>query len=300
VKPHGAGSRAPCYRSGVIDLHVHTTCSDGTLTPTEVVAEAAGLGLSAVAITDHDTVDGLAEALAAGQRYGIEVVPGVEINLEHGQITLDLLGYFLLDDSLAELNVSLAELRAYRDERNARILERLGELGLPVSPAELAQIAGGGAVGRPHIGEAMRRRGYVTSISDAFEHYLRRGAPAFVDRRRLTLAESVRLLRRAGGLAAIAHPGIIRADEAGLAAIVSEAAALGVAGLECWHPDHDAGTVARCLGLAREYDLVPTGGSDYHGTIKPVAQLGRGSAGAPIGDEVLAALKTRAARATAG
>jgi predicted metal-dependent phosphoesterase TrpH len=176
----------------------------------------------------------------------------------------------------------------------------LGELGLPVQPAELAQVAGDGAAGRPHIAEAMRRRGYVTSISEAFERYLRRGAPAFVDRRRLTLAESTRLLRRAGGLAAIAHPGIIRTDAAGLAAIVAEAAALGVAGLECWHPDHDAETVARCLELAREHDLVPTGGSDYHGTIKPAARLGQGTGGAPIGDEVLVALKTRAARATAG
>ena len=284
----------------MIDLHVHTTCSDGTLSPTEVVALAAGLGLSAVAITDHDTVDGLEEALAAGPRYGIEVVPGVEINLEHGQITLDLLGYFLRGLPDTALRGCLAELCAYRDERNARILERLGELGLPVQPAELAEIAGGGAVGRPHIGEAMRRRGYVTSISDAFARYLRRGAPAFVDRRRLTLAESVRLLQRTGGLAVIAHPGIIRTDEAGLAAIVSEAAALGVAGLECWHPDHSAETVARCLDLARGNGLVATGGSDYHGTIKPDAHLGRGAGGAPIADDVLEALKQRAAQIVAG
>ncbi len=283
----------------MIDLHVHTTCSDGTLSPTEVVALAAGLGLSAVAITDHDTVDGLEEALAAGPRYGIEVVPGVEINLEHGQVTLDLLGYFLGGPPDTALRACLAELRAYRDERNARILERLAELGLPVRPAELAEIAGGGAVGRPHIGEAMRRRGYVTSISDAFARYLRRGAPAFVDRRRLTLAESVRLLQRTGGLAAIAHPGIIRTDEAGLAAIVSEAAALGVAGLECWHPEHSAETVARCVGLALGNGLVATGGSDFHGTIKPDAHLGRAAGGAPIADDVLEALKERAAQTVA-
>jgi 3',5'-nucleoside bisphosphate phosphatase len=277
----------------VIDLHAHTTCSDGTATPRELVALAAGIGLSAVAVTDHDSVDGVGEAVDAGHDLGIEVVPGVEINLEHRQVTLDTLGYFFGAAPGGELGAALQDLRLYRDERNARILARLTELGYPLGPADLEAAASGGAVGRPHIGEAMRRRGYVDSISEAFARFLRRGAPAFVDRRRLALGEAVRLLRRSGGLAVIAHPGIIRADEAGLDRLVREAAHCGVEGLECFYQGHDAATVRRCLLLAERYELVPTGGSDFHGQTKPDVRLGIGSGGEPVPDEVLAALKAR-------
>ena len=204
----------------MIDLHTHTTFSDGSLTPTQLVEEAAAMGLSAVAVTDHDTVDGLPEALAAGERLGIEVIPGVEINLEHDRVTMDMLGYFLAGRPSDELQEELAELRAYRDERNARMLERLAELGMPLDPGDLAAAAENGAVGRPHIGEAMVRRGYASSISEAFELYLRRGAPAWVDRRRLSLGRALKLLRASGALPVIAHPGIIRTDAAGLNHIV--------------------------------------------------------------------------------
>jgi predicted metal-dependent phosphoesterase TrpH len=280
----------------VIDLHVHTTCSDGTLTPAEVVALAARKGLSAVAITDHDTVDGLEEALAAGLRTGIEVVPGVEINAEHQQVTLDVLGYFLSAPPGDELREQLAKLRHYRDVRNAQILERLTQLGYPVSADELAQIAGGEAVGRPHIGEALRRRGYVQSISEAFTRFLRRGAPAFVDRRRLAMGEAVRLLRRSGAAAAIAHPAIIRTDDAGLLRLAREAARLGAVGFECYYGAYSKADLRRTLAIAAELGLVATGGSDFHGSIKPDAELGAGPGGAPIPDSVLAELKQRAAQ----
>ena len=271
----------------MIDLHTHTTFSDGTLTPTQLVEEAAAIGLSAVAVTDHDTVDGLSEALAAGERLGIRVVPGVEINLEHERVTMDLLGYFLAGVPSEELRAELAELRLYRDERNQRILVRLRELGYPIDAADLEAAAGDGAVGRPHIGEAMVRRGYVTSVREAFERFLGRGAPAWVDRRRLSLGTAVRLLRSSGGLPVLAHPGIIHADVAGLEHIVRDAARLGLAGLECYYPLHDEATVTSCLELAERYALVPTGGSDYHGTVKPDARLGVGSAGRPLPDELL-------------
>jgi len=275
----------------VIDLHTHTLFSDGSLTPTEVVELAVREGLRAVAITDHDSIDGLEEALAAGVRLGIEVVPGVELNLEHDQVTMDLLGYFLDRCPGDEMQAALAELRAYRDERNARILERLAGLGVPIEPEELAAIAVDGAAGRPHIGEAMRRRGYVDSISDAFKRYLRRGAPAWVDRRRLSLAQAVRLLRDSGGLPVIAHPGIIRTDRAGLAAVVRDAARHGVVGLECHYPLHDDETVAACRGLCERYGLVATGGSDFHGDVKPDVRLGRADGGRPIADELLEDLR---------
>ncbi len=275
----------------MIDLHTHTTFSDGSLTPTQLVEEATALGLTAVAVTDHDTIDGLPEALAAGERLGIRVVPGVEINLEHERITMDMLGYFLGGRPGAELEAELAELRLYRDERNRRIVERLAELGYPLGPDDLAAAAGDGAVGRPHIGEALVRRGYVGSISEAFERFLSRGAPAWVDRRRLSLGAALRLLRASGGLPVLAHPGIIRTDAAGLEHIVREAARLGVAGIECYYPLHDEATVAFCLALADKYALVPTGGSDYHGSVKPDARLGIGSAGLPLPDELLTRLE---------
>ena len=275
----------------MIDLHTHTTYSDGSQSPTDLVKEAAGLGLSALAVTDHDTVDGLAEAMEAGERYGIEVVPGIEINLEHDRVTMDMLGYFLAGMPTAELQQELAELRAYRAERNARMLERLAELGLPLDEDDLAAAAENGAVGRPHIGEAMMRRGYVSSISEAFELYLRRGAPAWVDRRRLALGRALKLLRASGALPVLAHPGIIRADASGLNHIVRDAARDGMAGIECYYPLHDEETVARCLGLARKYALVPTGGSDYHGTVKPDIRLGVASGGSPVPDRVLTDLR---------
>ena len=275
----------------MIDLHTHTTFSDGSQTPAELVEEAAAQGLAAIAVTDHDTVDGLPEALAAGERFGVEVIPGVEINLEHDMVTMDMLGYFLGGLPTDELQQELAELRVYRTERNLRMVERLAELGLPLDPEDLAAAAENGAVGRPHIGEAMVRRGYVSSISEAFELYLRRGAPAWVDRRRLALGRALKLLRASGALPVLAHPGIIRTDAAGLNHIVRDAARGGLAGIECYYPLHDAETVARCLGLAERYALVPTGGSDYHGTVKPKARLGVGSLGEPVPDEVLADLR---------
>jgi len=271
----------------VIDLHTHTSFSDGSQTPTELVAEAAQRGLAAVAVTDHDTVEGLAEAVAAGERYGVRVVPGVEINLEHRRTTMDLLGYFIGSWPDDELKAELAELRGFRDERNARIVARLAELGYPLDAADLKVLAENGAVGRPHIGEAMRRRGYVASIGEAFERFLRRGAPGWVDRQRLSLPKAIRLLRASGGLPVLAHPGIIRTDEAGLARIVREGARLGLAGIECYYPLHDAATVQRCVRLAEEHALVATGGSDYHGAVKPDARLGVGAAGRPLPDSIL-------------
>ena len=294
--PRGGQARRAAGRGtleGVIDLHTHTTFSDGSLTPAQLVKEAAAIGLTAVAVTDHDTVDGLPEALAAGERHAIEVIPGVEINLEHDQVTMDMLGYFLAGTPTGELQRELTELRTYRDERNARMVARLTELGLPLEPADLAAAGENGAVGRPHIGEAMMRRGYVSSISEAFKLYLRRGAPAWVDRRRLSLSHALRLLRASGALPVLAHPGLIRTDAAGLNHIVRDAARGGLVGIECYYPLHDEETVAACLAVARKYALVPTGGSDYHGSVKPKARLGAGR-GAPVPDGVLADLRCAA------
>jgi len=278
----------------VIDLHTHTTFSDGSLTPTELVQAATALGLSAVAVTDHDTVDGLPEALAAGERLGIRVVPGLEINLEHERVTMDMLGYFLGGCPGDELIEQLAELRVYRDERNTRIVERLADLGVTLDAADLDAAAESGSVGRPHIAEAMVRRGYVGSVTEAFALYLRRGAPAWVDRRRLSLGAALRLLRASGGLPVLAHPGLIRTDLRGLDHLLRDAVKAGLVGLECYYPLHDETAVKAFLVLAGKYGLVDTGGSDFHGSVKPDAHLGVGPGGMAFPDELLAGLRAAA------
>ena len=254
----------------MIDLHAHTTYSDGTFSPRGLVELAAQVGLSAVAVTDHDSIDGVAEAAAAGGELGVEVVAGVEINLFHDQLTVDLLGYFPggppgASRSGGELRTALIELRRARDERNARILERLAGLGYPIAPEELAAIAGGGAVGRPHIGEAMRRRGYVGSITEAFERFLARGAPAWVDRRRLTLSEAVRLVARADGLAVIAHPGIIRTDAASTvsSASIPNTTSRWWRAASSWRPP-----TTSCRPAARTFTARP---NPACGSVKPAA-----------------------------
>ncbi len=277
----------------MIDLHTHTTFSDGSLTPTQLVAEASAKGLTAVAITDHDTVDGLPEGLAAGEAFGVRVVPGVEINLEHEGVTMDLLGYFLQGAPSDRLREALTEMRRSRDERNARILEKLAGLGFALGEDDLAEVSSAGAIGRPHIGEALRRRGYVGSIAEAFELLLRRGGPAWVDRRRVSLAAAIRLLTDSGGLPVLAHPGLIRVDAAGLERIVAAAAGMGIVGLECHYPRHDAATERRCLDLCARYGLAATGGSDYHGSIKPDVALGADADGAGFPDSLLADLERR-------
>jgi 3',5'-nucleoside bisphosphate phosphatase len=277
----------------MIDLHAHTTRSDGTVSPTGLVELARDLGLRAVAVTDHDTVDGIEEALAAGERLGVEVVPGVELSLEWEDRTLHLLAYFFCELPTEEMQAALAELRHYRDVRNARILELLRELGYPIEPEAVARIADGGAVGRPHIGEVMRQRGYVSSIEEAFERFLRKGAPAYVDRRRLALPEAVRLLRRSGGIGSLAHPGIIPVDAVELERIARSVSAGGVAGLECYYGTYDEATTRLCLDIAARNAMVATGGSDFHGAVKPNVVLGVGAEGRAIPDHVLDDLKER-------
>ncbi|HJW75183.1 MAG TPA: PHP domain-containing protein [Thermoleophilia bacterium] len=280
-------------RPPMIDLHAHTTRSDGTLSPAELVELARDLGLTAVAVTDHDTVDGLEEALAAGERLGVEVVPGVELSLEWGERALHVLGYFLNELPTQELHDILVELRGYRDARNEIILERLAKLGYPLDPEEVARVANGGAVGRPHIATVMREHAYVMSLEEAFDRFLKKGAPAYVDRRRLSLSEGMRLLQRSAGIASLAHPGIIPVDAIELEHIVRSVAAEGVAGIECYYGAYDRSTERLCLDIAARTGLVATGGSDFHGAVKPNIVLGIGAEGRPIPDRVLGDLRER-------
>jgi hypothetical protein len=250
-----------------LDLHLHTTASDGTWSPTELVAEALRLGMEVIAPCDHDTVQGVGPALQAAAGTALVVVPAVEINTDYGGREVHLLGYFVEHES-APLARALQALREGRRERNRAILHRLADLGRPVDEGRVEEIAQGESVGRPHIAAALVEAGYAASGQEAFERWLGRGKPAFVPRPQFTPQQAIDLIRRSGGLACLAHPGKGRAE--GLLPQLVEA---GLQGLEAFHTDHTPGLAARYVRLARELGLLVTGGTDSHGPAsdRPVA-----------------------------
>ncbi len=246
-------------RREVADLHVHTTASDGTHTPEQVVQEAVRVGLAAVAMADHDTVGGVEPGLAAGRQMGIIVVPAVEINTDYAADEIHLLGYYINHESAA-LSAHLEGLRTKRFERAERIVARLNELGRKISMERVMEIAGGGAIGRPHIARAIAEAGYASSIGAAFGKYLVRGAPAYVERHKLTPLQAIEIIHEAQGVAVLAHPGNSKHDE-----LIPELVDGGLQGIEAYHADHSSAQANHYVQMARRYDLIPTGGSDSHG-----------------------------------
>ncbi len=241
------------------DMHTHTRCSDGRLAPTALVAAAAQCGLHALAITDHDCIDGLEEGAEAGRRYGVEVVAGVELSVTVEAEEVHLLGFFF-DPDHAGLRRHLAAFQRARRERAAGIVERLGALGVPVSFEAVMAQAQGQAVGRPHVAEALLQGGHVASHEEAFDQYLRDGGPAFVAKPLFPAAEALALLHEAGGIGVLAHPGYWTHDATLMALIRA-----GMDGIETVHPAHDADLTRYYRQIARDFVLIETGGSDYHG-----------------------------------
>ncbi|MGC8779528.1 MAG: PHP domain-containing protein [Anaerolineae bacterium] len=252
-----------------VDLHCHTTASDGALTPEQLVQRASKLGLKVIAITDHDSTAGVAPALAAGSRYGVAVIPGVEINTDVPGTEVHVLGYFL-DHADPHLNDELARLRDGRIGRAKRMAEKLAEMGAPVRFERILEIAGEGAVGRPHVAQALLEAGHVTSFDQAFEKYIGRNSPAYVERPKFSPAQACALIRRAGGVPVLAHPvffdrsGAIKAP-LDLDAMLPELIEAGLMGLEIYYPGYDAVTTEYLIAVARRYKLLHTGGTDFHG-----------------------------------
>jgi hypothetical protein len=244
---------------GGVDLHSHTTASDGALAPRELVKLAARHGVKVLAVTDHDSVSGLPEAIEEAAKHGIEIVPGLEINCDVEGAEIHVLGY-CVDWQAGWFETFLGEQRAERTARVHRIVERLGELGLTLTAEEVFAICKEGSPGRPHVAQAMVSRGYVKSVREAFDRYLRSGGPANVPRRRLTPVEAVAVIRRAHGVPVFAHPGLANRDE-----MIPELVQAGLAGIETFYPEHSAGQIQAYRTLCRQHDLVATGGSDYHG-----------------------------------
>ncbi|MDH7568138.1 MAG: PHP domain-containing protein [Armatimonadota bacterium] len=241
------------------DLHTHTTFSDGALTPAQLVALAQEMGLAAVGVTDHDSVDGVPEAMEAGQRLGVWVVPGVEISTEASEQEVHLLGYFL-DPYHAPLRAALRQLREGRLRRGEEMVTRLRALGIDVDMKRLLELAGEqGSVGRPHLAQALVELGAAESIDEAFRLYLRRGRPAYVRRQKLAPEQAISLVRDAGGVPVLAHPAPAQRDEC-----IPGWVRTGLCGIETRHPDHDEEDVIRYCDLARRFGLIATAGSDFH------------------------------------
>ncbi|MGI6706064.1 MAG: PHP domain-containing protein [Clostridia bacterium] len=272
-----------------VDLHTHTTASDGSCSPRELVALAKEKDLVALAVTDHDTIDGVEEAQEAGRRYGIEVIPGIEIStLYSGE--MHLLGYYL-ELERDWLHESLDRLKEYRQERNARILSRLRELGMDISYDELWQAAGGGVIGRPHFARVIAEKGYADSIGDAFRSFLIPGKPAYFPKEKLTPQEGINLVRKAGGIPVLAHPKHLGLSQRAMDDLVSELKGVGLAGIEAIYTDHTQQDVDFFSELAKKYRLLITGGSDFHGSNKPETELGSGRGNLFINDGYVKALQ---------
>ncbi|MHB8839852.1 MAG: PHP domain-containing protein [Gemmatimonadaceae bacterium] len=250
-----------------IDLHAHSTASDGTASPTLFVETAARAGLTVVALTDHDTVDGVAEAVAAAAPLGVRVVPGVELSVMDGKEEVHLLGLHLAD--VGAIADALAEFRAGRAARAGAMVATLNALGVPVTLDAVLAEAAGGALGRPHVARALVAGGWVTDLREAFDKWLGAGRPAFVEKPRLEVAEGVSLIHRAGGLAVWAHPG-----DDGRRARFERLVAAGIDGAEVRHPGHNASDQARIGALVEFFHLVPSGGSDWHGAMNGPRMLG--------------------------
>jgi predicted metal-dependent phosphoesterase TrpH len=251
--------RTPPHPPGRVDLHVHTTYSDGQLTPAVVVEKAAGLGLAAVGITDHDAIGGIDGALQRGYEIGMVVIPGVEISAGIDGQEIHILGY-LMDHTDSELQRRLIEFQSARVDRILGMLNRLKTMGIVLDVDHVFTLSGEGAVGRPHIAKALMEEGYVGSVEEAFQTLIGDKGPAYVPRRRVSPDDAIRIIHNAGGVAGWAHPGLEGHDE-----WLDEFIALGIDFLEVVHPEHSADKTREYRALAEQNDLICTGGSDCHG-----------------------------------
>lgn len=260
-------SQPAAPQDAFVDLHMHSTASDGSIAPADVVSVAKGAGLAAIALTDHDTIDGLDEAHAAGVRLGVRIVNGVELSAMEDDVEVHVLGLHL--ERLDLLEQPLASFRGGRRVRAERIVERLNAAGVPMELEAVLAQADGGAIGRPHVARALIAGGWARDARDAFDRYLGAGRVAYVPKPHLGLADAVDLVHRAGGIAVMAHPGPDATRER-----VEQLAALGMDGVEVRHPSHKADDIARIGALVDHYRMVPSGGSDWHGAMTGPRTMG--------------------------
>jgi hypothetical protein len=273
-----------------VDLHTHSTASDGSLAPGELVAVAKKAGLQAVALTDHDTLDGLAEARAAGRELGIEVVPGCELSAESDAGRMDVVGLWV-PEKPGRLSNVLDELNSYRHNRNRIIADLLNELGLDISYERVREIAGEGSVGRPHFARALLEAGFVKNVQEAFDRYLGARGKAYAPKRVLSAMEAIGLLKEEGALAILAHPFQFHMSARELEPLVRRLREWGLDGIEAYYPEHTQAMTRDFVALADKLGLALSGGSDFHGAAKPSIRLGVGKGGLRIPYKILDNLK---------
>lgn len=263
-----------------IDLHLHSTASDGSYPPETVAAMAESQGVRVMALTDHDSIAGVGPAVERAERAGIRVIPGVELSVSETGFDVHLLAYGF-DPADKGLNAALTRYRDSRRERARKILSRLKGLGIRISLDEVEEIARGGALGRPHVAEALMRGGHVETFHEAFQRFLGHHAPAYVPKKAVTLEEAAGIVRDAGGVTALAHPGTLNRDH-----LIPGWARRGLDGIEVWHSKHAAADVSRYRTLAEKLGLIMTGGSDFHGERTPEVSIG----GVAVPESILAPL----------
>lgn len=242
------------------DLHLHTTASDGRLEPQEMVSLAVKVGLDVIAITDHDSISGITPALAAARAYhSLTVIPGVELSTDVPRGEVHLLGYFV-DYTDSNLAITLDRLRGSRQGRALRMIAKLRDLGVEIQEQRVLELAQGGSVGRPHIAQALLEAGYVASLTEAFDKYIGRNGPAYAEREKMTPVESVKLIAGVRGLPVLAHP----ADIEDLDKLIPELIKAGMIGIEVYYAKYTTKVISRLLKIAEHYQLITTGGTDYH------------------------------------
>lgn len=276
-------------REKLIDLHTHSTCSDGSMTPDELVKHAAENGLAAIALTDHDTVSGVEEAVSAGERYGVEVVPAIEFSVK-SQTETHILGYFI-DVHNPVLKEILGEIIEKRIERNVMTAKLLKDLGFDVTLEEAASLAPGGIVGRAHFARVMMNKGYVSSVKEAFEKYLSSGKPAYFGNQKLEAETAIQAIHSAGGVAFLAHPHLIKISDERLEKYLEELKSYGLDGLEGYYTDYDEEMQTKFQAMAKKHSLEISGGTDFHAAMKPHISIGKGTGNMAIPYSVLERIK---------
>jgi len=278
-----------------IDLHVHSTYSDGTLTPEELVILAKKQGLSAMALTDHDTIVGVAEAVEAGSKYNIEIIPGIELSAAYGSKEIHIVGLYV-DYKDKAFNDALEQLRDIRNERNIKIIEKFKEKGIKISFNEMKQLYGNAVITRAHFADYLLAKGYIKSRSEAFERYIGENGPCYISREKLTPEDTIKLITAAHGVPILAHPTLYHLGDSEMNRLLNYLCKSGLKGIEAIYSTHSIGEEIQIKRLARENHLIISGGSDFHGTNKPYLNLGTGRGHLCIPYEVLDNIKKVANR----
>lgn len=273
----------------LIDLHTHSVCSDGSMTPRELVAHAASEGIAALALSDHDCVDGIREAMAEGERLGVEVIPAIEFSVQSDTET-HILGYFI-DPKTDAMKGAMEKIYAAREYRSAVTLQRLNELGFPITVEEVKAVAGGALLCRAHYARVLMDKGLVPSVKEAFDKYLANGRPAYCGHQAITAEEAIELIHAAGGIAFVAHLHLIRLSDEELFAFLTRLKAAGLDGIEGYYTEYTPEMQEKYQAIARELGLMISGGTDFHAAMKPHIAIGRGTGDLRIPYSVLENMK---------